>query len=55
MADASKNSGRKSPIDRSSNAADFPSTTVKNVNAGEHLETKEQRPSIGKTGKGGSK
>tara|TARA_R100000900_G_C3290541_1_gene155666 strand:+ start:423 stop:596 length:174 start_codon:yes stop_codon:yes gene_type:complete len=53
MADGSKSGGRKSPVDRSDSAAEFPSTVVKNVDKGEHLETKEQRPSIGKSGKGG--
>tara|TARA_R110002020_G_scaffold391723_1_gene602118 strand:- start:461 stop:619 length:159 start_codon:yes stop_codon:yes gene_type:complete len=50
MSDAKK-SGRKGPVDRSSNAAEFPSTVVKNVKAGEHLETGEQKLRVGKSSK----
>jgi len=48
MAD-SKNSGRKSPVDRSSNAAEFPATRVPNVIKREQLETGEQRAKVGKS------
>jgi len=46
----SKNSGRKSPVDRSNNEAEFPSTPVKNVVNQEILETGEARAKVGKSG-----
>ena len=49
MAHDSKKGGRKSPVDRSDQAADFPSTAVKNVQKGEQLDPGEQRAKIGKT------
>ena len=50
MAD-SKNSGRKSPVDRSNDAADFPSKRIPNVIKREQLTTGEQRAKVGKSGK----
>ena len=50
MADAKK-SGRKSPVDRSNNDPGYPSGQVKNVKAGEHLETGEQKHRVGKSSK----
>ena len=41
--------GRKSPVDRSNNAAEFPATRVPNVIKREHLSTNEDRPKTGKT------
>ena len=50
----SKKSGRKSPVDRSGNAAEFPSTRVNNVTSKpDKLDTGEQRAKIGKQGKKG--
>ena len=46
-----KKSGRKGPVDRSDNAAEFPATRVPNVIKKEVLETGEQRAKIGKSGK----
>ena len=45
----SKKSGRKSPIDRSDNAAEFPATRVPNVMKKEILETGEDRIKVGKS------
>lgn len=47
----SKKGGRKSPIDRSSNAAEFPMSRVPNVIKKEQLTTGEQRDKAGKSGK----
>ena len=47
----SKNSGRKSPVDRSNNEAAFPATRVPNVIKREQLTTGEQRVKPGKTNK----
>jgi hypothetical protein len=52
MADGSKG-GRKSPVDRSNNEAEFPATRVPNVIKKEQLTTGEQRAKIGKSGKKG--
>ncbi len=49
MADNSSKGGRKSPIDRSGNAAEFPATRVPNVVKREHLETGESRVKVGKS------
>ena len=48
MADGSKG-GRKSPVDRSNNVAEFPATRVPNVIKREQLETGEQRAKVGKS------
>ena len=50
MAENSKG-GRKSPVDRSSNEAEFPATRVPNVVKREMLETGEARDKVGKTNK----
>ena len=50
MADTKK-SGRKSPVDRSSNAAEFPTTVVKNVKGEAPISTGEQRARVGKSSK----
>jgi hypothetical protein len=47
----SKNSGRKSPVDRSNNAAEVPYKRVPNVIKREQLETGEHRVKPGKTNK----
>lgn len=47
----SKNSGRKSPVDRSNDAAEFPATRVPNVIKKEQLETGEARAKVGKSNK----
>ena len=49
MAHDSKNAGRKSPVDRSNNATEFPYTRVPNVIKKEQLTTGEQRAKPGKT------
>ena len=46
-----KKGGRKSPIDRSNDAAEFPATRVPNVIKKEQLETGEARVKPGKTNK----
>ena len=51
MAHDSKSGGRKSPVDRSANEAEFPATRVPNVIKREHLETGEARVKVGKTNK----
>ena len=45
-----KSGGRKSPVDRSDKAADFPSTVVKNVQKGEQLDPGGREAKVGKTG-----
>ena len=50
MAENSKG-GRKSPVDRSDNAAEFPATRVPNVVKREILETGESKDRIGKSNK----
>ena len=50
MAEASK-SGRKGPVDRSDNAAEFPMSRVPNVVKKEQLETGENKDRIGKSSK----
>jgi len=47
----SKKGGRKSPVDRSNNEADFPATRVPNVIKREVLETGESKDRIGKSNK----
>ena len=47
----SKKAGRKSPVDRSDNAAEFPATRVPNVIKREQLETGESKDRIAKSGK----
>ena len=44
-----KKGGRKSPVDRSDNAAEFPATRVPNVIKREQLETGDARAKVGKT------
>lgn len=51
MSHDSKNAGRKSPVDRSNNVAEFPATRVPNVIKKEQLTTGEQRTKPGKTNK----
>ena len=48
MADVKK-AGRKGPVDRSDNAAEFPATRVPNVIKREHLETGESKDRVGKS------
>ena len=49
MAHDSKSGGRKSPVDRSNDAAEFPATRVPNVIKREQLETGEARAKVGKS------
>ena len=51
MSHDSKKGGRKSPVDRSNNAAEFPYKRVPNVIRKEQLTTGEQRAKPGKTNK----
>jgi hypothetical protein len=44
-----KKGGRKSPIDRSNNEAEFPATRVPNVIKREQLETGESKDRVGKS------
>ena len=51
MAHEAKKGGRKSPVDRSNEAAEFPMSRVPNVIKKEQLTTGEQREKVGKSGK----